>query len=802
MKKILMILTALVLCVTMAALAPAQVMAAANGTLYVSDIKVGMGETSEEAAKELLEEGYTILTENGEYADLNEDAGTNSGMKSGPTDKIVYIGYKTTTNPKEAITDLAVMNMNGGYSVEEYNILMEKHMEGEIKPFVDRFIDALNEYRENYNKPAETLNHKRADYYRQMLNKLTDDDTGDQPLGDLLLNKTKYELGDDAYNALSDAEKKTHADILTLLMQGHGRAILLLETLITKATDSADDTWLDRFLQTSADELKAQIKKDNPNLTTDADVTAELDKTYNDTAKKILDKWDAFRETIEQHDDTANELDNQEPIDSEGILEKAEKLDPDNLTTEGVDTVIETAEASAEVTTAVMKGEQAAVIEFLDVTETEDGTLLEFFDRDRSELSGENIRELYPIAAALSPGQIAGLDFLSITDLFSMAITNETGFDEAEVPECDAASVYQDVDRAIYEPGGVALTNKALRDNARALDDDSDFMLSPLGFVCWGVTAATSAAAIVSFALRPGYLTKLTEWTAKAETALQQANTYGTRYIETLMQDSVLSDSSAQYWFTRQNQKLADYVDAMDEVAEYTTKSNLTKYLAVGFAVVAALLAAYSIYTTVSEMLDYYKVTFIPIPKYMVEETDITETVNGKTIMKKNETAYYKVAQCNRKEGSSDVEKENFSILGTSNDLNGDVGKQWLALYYVKYNEGRPILADSFKVIKGDSNLPNGYETGIHRFGEGAAFNLTHTYYCYNDKPNGTFVYFKNDGQTVNQLLGFEPSASGSLFSGGSLAIGVGVGLILGGGLVALFMSAKSRRKKETEANG
>ena len=212
------------------------------------------------------------------------------------------------------------------------------------------------------------------------------------------------------------------------------------------------------------------------------------------------------------------------------------------------------------------------------------------------------------------------------------------------------------------------------------------------------------------------------------------------------------------------------------------------------------MLAALSIYATVSEMLAYYNVTFKAIPTYMVDEADITEVVNGRTIMKKNETAYYKIAQCNRKEGESDAEKDNYRVLGNHNDLNGDVGKQWLALYYVKYKEGRPILADSFKVIKGNSDLPSGYESGIHRFGEGAAFNLTHKYYCYNDGPDGTFVYFKNDGQTINQLLGIDPSTSGSLFSAGSLAISAGIGLLLGGGIVALIMSAKGKRKKEPEA--
>lgn len=339
MKKKFIVLTALILCISVL-LVPMQVMAApaekATQPLYISEVKVGMGRTSKEAAKELLEEGFTIIKGNdGNYAELNYKAGTtNAGAKSGPTSKIVYIGYKTTNDPQKAITDLAVMNINGGYSVQDYETLMANHLEGEIKPFVDSFIAALNEYRENYNKPENTLNHIRADYYRQMLNKLTDDDTGGKPLGDLLLNETKYEMGDDKYNALSDAEKKNHADILTILMQGNGRAILLLETLVTKASDSADNTWLDRFAKINTDDLIAQIKTDNPSLTTEADIMAELDKTYNDTAMKLYQKWDDLYEIICDREDTLNEIQNAEQTDDKSLAEKVEKIDLENLTKE------------------------------------------------------------------------------------------------------------------------------------------------------------------------------------------------------------------------------------------------------------------------------------------------------------------------------------------------------------------------------------------------------------------------------------------------------------------------------------
>ena len=778
--------------------------------LYISEVRVGMGSTSEEAAKELLEEGFTIIKgDDGKYADLNEKAGSNSVMKKGKKNRIVYIGYKTTDDPKKAITDLAVMNMNGGYSVQDYETLMANHLEGEIKPFVERFISALNEYRENYKKPENTLNHIRADFYRQMLNKLTDDDTGGKPLGDLLLNETKYEMGDDKYNALSDAEKKNHADILTILMQGNGRAIILLEALITKASDSADDTWLDRFVKLNTDDLIAQIKEDNPALTTEADIMAELDKKYNDTAMKLYQKWGDLYEIICDREDSLNEIQNAEPVGDDTLAEKVEKIDLKNPTKEDAENLSEAYKAGTDYVGTVIKLEELTVVDYLSKTEYGDGSLLDFFERDMSELSADTIRSLYPLAASLSYGQIAGLDFLSFVDLFNMALVNEEGYKDAEIQDMLTASVYQDVDREIYEPGGVALTNAALREGVKALDDDSDFLLSPLGFVFWGLTGLSGFAAIKSRAV---YLRTLDSiktngreaWTAYVTRIGKGADDYSIDYVAL----GNMTEEGVEKAY-READRLYDATQKL------ITKSKVTHFLYIGFTVIAVLLAGYSIYTTFKEMIDYYKVDFTPIPKYIVDEADITQEINGTNVVINNQTAYYKVVTCNRKEGSSDFEKDNYKILGIANDLNGDVGKQWLALYSVKYQFGNPIFADSFKVVKGSDALPGGYEKGIHRFGEKPAFNLTSKYYCYNDDVKGTYVYFKNEKDTVAAMTMKTEETStgnttdaknngdnkmGSFFSAGSIALGAGIGLLLGGGIAVLILLPRIRKKKAGEA--
>ena len=788
MKKITTVITSVILCVTMLILGPAQVAASAAESAkktYISEVKVGMGVKSEEAAKELLAEGFTILTDDsGQYADLNKDAGSKSILKKGPNQKIVYLGYKTTEDADDAITDLAVMNMDGGYSFQDYEKLMDTHMDTQIKPFVDRFIATLTEYRENLKKPKDSINYKRANYYRMLLNLLTDDDTGGKPLGDLLINQTKYEMGDEAYNKLSEEEKKNHCDILTLLMQGNGQAVQLMETELTKSADAADNTWLDRFLATDLEALKEDIKKENPHMTP-SEINEELDKRYNDDAKKIRDKWGAFNEILLNYDNAVNNANEaaEADVDSKEIT----------LTDKSTDKEIEEAASNLiDVQAAQVKGGMAAedivAHDYLEATEYGDGTLLEFFERDQSEFFDEDtIRELYPIVEALSGGQIAGLDFLSIKDMILMAVTDENGFKTVNVDSLTSASIFQDVNREIYERGGVALTNDALRQKSSAKDAVTTFQLSTLGVVLWSCTAAAGIAAAGSalgMTLKPDILKQadILQKTVDSYGPITKSNMYGD-----------LSTPLAQRRAMNRLIFLKNKPEYIEASKQFATRSTVCKYLTAGFSIAAAILAGYSIYTTISEMMEYYKVDFSPIPKYIVDEADITaKNEIGETIMIQNQTAYYKVVSCNRKQGSSDVEKKNFEILKDRNDLNGDVGKQWLSLYSVKYENGAPILADSLKVQWGTKS-PDDNTTGIHRFGETAAFNLTSLFYCYNDPNNGTFVYYKHDNASVKEM-----TAAGSVFSGSSIALGGVIGLIVGCAVTAIIMTVAGKKKKKT----
>jgi len=298
-RSVFTLILSFFMAVLTAALPSLQIFAqdAQNAGEYISEVKIGVGKTAGEAEKSL--DGYVILQKDGKNADLNAGAGGGIGSKG---ERVVYLGYKTTSERSEAITDLAVMNMKGGYSVKDYEVLMEQQMTQQIIPFVNGFLAAIEEYRENYTSEYPE-NKARAKYVHDALNKLTDDDCGGAGLGDLLLNETKYEMGDEAYEALSEADKKQHADILTIIAQSNGKATLIMENLITRAADTSEDTWIDRFVGTTYEDLLGLYPDMLP-----SDAANELAKEYDDDAKQILTMWSALGEQLDSYDENMARL--------------------------------------------------------------------------------------------------------------------------------------------------------------------------------------------------------------------------------------------------------------------------------------------------------------------------------------------------------------------------------------------------------------------------------------------------------------------------------------------------------------
>ena len=124
-----------------------------NKDTYVKSIKLAQAKTKDEAKSILEDEGYIFLDGN-----LNEGTGQDG----------IWIGYTTTTDPSEAIYDLKVMNMKGGFtltSVEEALKQQETafaQMAVDLNYLIEEFIAAYEENNIAAIKAYNSLNFFRV----------------------------------------------------------------------------------------------------------------------------------------------------------------------------------------------------------------------------------------------------------------------------------------------------------------------------------------------------------------------------------------------------------------------------------------------------------------------------------------------------------------------------------------------------------------------------------------------------------------------------------------------------------------
>ena len=376
-KKIFKRITAMMTLLTLAFLLPAgnlyqyNVQAATNDRKYISEIKlyISNGAVIESAQKwcddqsenkdKDKENDWKVIE-----GDINEGAGGMSGKNVG-----VFICYRTTTDPDEAIRDMAVMNEKGNYSEGAYDRLLSEQKDMYMDMVKD-MKEMLEEYKTNYEKKIPTA-VKAHDF----LNGYVEDDSK-EPLGDLLLHVTDEKLAE-------------------LLLQMNGNVVLTIQQQLASACDTGKSTWLDRMEQIgSFSGLRKQFLKAYNKNASKAD--AALRAKYHDKAVLILECWD----DLHQHFDNINKFIKKNNLDklTDEELEKwtSENFDDDNGFV-----------FTQEFSTLMALAEYNYITDETD--ESKDGSLLDYFSQEKKDFVGNNIRKLYPLAACLSDGQIAAL---------------------------------------------------------------------------------------------------------------------------------------------------------------------------------------------------------------------------------------------------------------------------------------------------------------------------------------------------------------------------------------------------------
>ena len=210
LKVLISMLLVVTLCMTM-------VMPASAGrvTYYLSDLKMAEASTADEAKKLLTDEGFTILDKN-----LNPGG-----------DKVVYLGYKKSTNVDDAITDVRVMNMKGGFNISDYESIIEDALD-EYGTEVNRLRIAANEFAANYKagKREAQLAYRQLNYYYVEIDKKQ------VKMGDYMLNFPK--------------DNKDFADIL---LKGNTNILNNIRILLSMGVADGGDL-IERIKTATADE--------------------------------------------------------------------------------------------------------------------------------------------------------------------------------------------------------------------------------------------------------------------------------------------------------------------------------------------------------------------------------------------------------------------------------------------------------------------------------------------------------------------------------------------------------------------
>ncbi|MGN0614241.1 MAG: hypothetical protein ACI4JB_10140, partial [Porcipelethomonas sp.] len=176
----------------------------------------------------------------------------------------VYMGYTTTNDSSEAITDIKVMNMKGGFKLTNYQeeVFNEQYMTP-LSEMAEQFRDAVAEFKENYKK-----GYTGAKYAYLTLNYFVVDgaDGADKPpvmLGDYFLN----------YNLQT-------GDFLKMITLCHISIIgSIFSVLSLGVQEPAGNGWVER------------LSKAGPEISTE-----DL-KLYYDKAKDIYDVMYDFADT-------------------------------------------------------------------------------------------------------------------------------------------------------------------------------------------------------------------------------------------------------------------------------------------------------------------------------------------------------------------------------------------------------------------------------------------------------------------------------------------------------------------------
>ncbi|MCR5203192.1 MAG: hypothetical protein K6D02_08930 [Lachnospiraceae bacterium] len=793
-------------------------------TEYVKEVVLSYGKTEEDARSWLEKNDYKVVD-----GDINAGTDSKDAVYAKEVN-VVLMGYKTTTDQDKAIRDLAVMNMSGNYDITDMEtILTSKNKE--LQDEFDEFVEISNEYVKCYRNAVKAKARGKSEcagalVAHDILNKYIEDDSG-KGMGDYLLTSVKSDEG---------KEK-----LFKVLIQANKEIVMCMKNALLMASGDGKENWLEKLsLYNSKKSYFKRIKevKKSSKL-----AKKYIDSKYGSKMDILVSQWDELRERIVDYIDSSEainkkyeKISDNKTVDNEELLddyfdvdrEKIDELSDNNPEKMDSEELIESFEDTVEQQKAVNEESQfvetAAVVNYLDTLKYGDGTLLEFFLLNPSEeaekdfyeggslkttLKGEELKyEFAAVLEAMTDVQFDALgESLNLFTAIKYAITGEKNVWDnlktadkknynTELKEVEKCSVYNGVNREMFKEG-VALTQAGQKSDKSIYDDviqngNGESSGNNIGLLILGAATTLIGTTIlvagatnwIRQAINLGFTLHLKDsnFILKLETKVSRgwyqlvsgdSERYMRRAYRSFVDRKITEEQFNRVWYK-----------------QMAIAHSITVFVGIALTAIGLYFSITSINNLIDERKKYYKGNYsVAIPKYMV---DLNQDDDDNSYL-----TCYEAALCNRNDKDMTGFKRDEEGLKDFGDINGDNGRQWVALYYSTDEvAGDPILADSFEVRYGKNSFDEEYRE-LHSFNEPeAGFNLTSAVYCYNDKKNGTYLRYKVDEESDSKNT---PASTASLFGNG----GKNTGLIVTSGIVGVILgfvgASLTRRRKEEE---
>ena len=726
---------------------------------YISDLRLIYADTYDEAKLVLSDsklEGYKLL---------NNNLNSNSG-KTG-----VWLAYKTTTNIDDAITDVAVMQMGGGYKVGNYQEMIN-NSRAEYEAMGQIYLDAIDYFVEAYD--AENFLAKAA--YRQLNFYAGLDKYKEERLGDLFVDGVL---------------KK--GDLATLFFEGNVKVTNNVRSLLAMGVSYNEDGM--HYLEKVADSANKM----------NADPTVFKNENYKELAAIIATSIPVFRNMFEELAAYESELNYEDDEFTDLEIKYAEyKSVADrmkNVSYLGGKTLYEFClEYNSSVSDysniyplvdALNDGQKAMtkVFHYYDVVRySMSDSPEELINSEISALEekyAENCvdvflgvdRSVYTGSFALTSDAYradAYTESSSLTDaLFGKGVIASTAIEIASGAVGIGLAVWAIV-RSVKGSVGAqdaaeiaAVASGALKNEAEELAEDFLSMQADKLEEMRQICISNKVDNVAQFS---DEVWGTMSYSGKIDTLLAESNVLSTKQMSELSQ--MTSDYGKGFH--------EGWKDAAEEVRSAASRNYWVATGVIYFLSAAAL--TYSAINLYNKIHDHYHPKYDEIPIAMV---DLVKTVDGDRYIK-----YDVVLDTKFKDG-----------VYHPADLNAFEGERWNAIYYTKSSEaGKPLLAD-FEVNDIDNHVDEGYSP-VHRFGETVCYDLNK--YNFSSKSDTIFLSIRQSENVKSDIAGV-PDIVGAIFGTGFWALAGCAGIVMGvGGTLATtyFLNKKKSGEDADVENG